>query len=183
MFTNLHKNSKLQLFLGLLFGIIFGFLLNKSGVTVYDVILNQLLLNDWTVFKVMLSAIIVGTIGIHLLYDFKKIEFHPKSVSFISIITGGSLFGIGFALLGYCPGIIAGAIGEGSLDALIAGLPGMVLGSGIFIYAYDYVNKKILSKSFIINKTFPEILKINHWLIIIPLIIILTILLIFIENL
>ena len=40
-----------QLFLGLLTGIGFGFLLQKGRVAKYQTILGQLLLRDWTVFK------------------------------------------------------------------------------------------------------------------------------------
>jgi len=41
-------------------GILFGFLLQKGGVTKYDVIINQLLLIDFTVVKIMLSAVVTG---------------------------------------------------------------------------------------------------------------------------
>ena len=169
MFNKLYKNEKTQLILGLVFGIAFGFLLNKSMVTNYDVILNQLLLNDWTVFKVIATSIVVGTIGLHILYDFKKVQLYPKSVSIISLVVGGIIFGIGFALLGYCPGIIAGAIGAGSLDALLAGLPGIILGSGIFIYCYDFLDKNFLTRTY--NWNFSELLKISHWKIIIPVVV------------
>ena len=49
-----------QLILGLLFGVVFGFLLQKGGVAKYHVLLGVLLLEDFTVIKVMVSAIIVG---------------------------------------------------------------------------------------------------------------------------
>jgi hypothetical protein len=57
----------LQLFLGLAIGFCFGFLLQKGGVTRYDVIMGLLLLQDWTVLKVILTAILTGMIGIYLL--------------------------------------------------------------------------------------------------------------------
>jgi hypothetical protein len=56
MLVALHKNKKAQVVLGLLFGIAFGFLLQKGGVTDYDVITGQLLLTDFTVLKLMPSA-------------------------------------------------------------------------------------------------------------------------------
>jgi len=46
--------------IGLFIGILFGFLLQKGGVTKYDVIIGQLLLTDFTVVKIMLSAVITG---------------------------------------------------------------------------------------------------------------------------
>jgi hypothetical protein len=60
MLKILHENTNLQLSIGLLTGILFGFLLQKGGVTKYDVIINQLLLIDFTVVKIMLSAVITG---------------------------------------------------------------------------------------------------------------------------
>ena len=62
MLVKIRTNKTAQLFIGLGLGIFFGFFLQRSGVTHYDTILNQLLLTDFTVVKVMLTAIIVGTI-------------------------------------------------------------------------------------------------------------------------
>ena len=56
-----------QLILGLLFGVVFGFLLQKGGVAKYHVLLGVLLLEDFTVIKVMLSAIVVGMLGVFTL--------------------------------------------------------------------------------------------------------------------
>jgi hypothetical protein len=55
------------LFFGLGFGILFGFLLHKGGATKYDVIVGQLLLTDFSVMKIMLSAIATGMIGIYFM--------------------------------------------------------------------------------------------------------------------
>jgi len=60
MLKILYQNTNLQLFIGLLTGVLFGFLLQKGGVTKYDVIIGQLLLTDFTVVKIMLSAVITG---------------------------------------------------------------------------------------------------------------------------
>ncbi len=60
MLKILHENTNLQLSIGLLTGILFGFLLQKGGVTRYDVIIGQLLLTDFTVVKIMLSAVVTG---------------------------------------------------------------------------------------------------------------------------
>ncbi len=59
------KKDSSSLLWGLVFGIAFGFLLQKGGATKYDVIIGQLLLTDFTVVKIMLSAVLVGMIGIH----------------------------------------------------------------------------------------------------------------------
>ena len=78
MLSAVHSKKGLQLFLGLIMGIVFGFLLQKGGVTNYDVILGQLLLTDFTVVKVMLSAVITGMVGVYLLKSLGLVQLHPK---------------------------------------------------------------------------------------------------------
>jgi hypothetical protein len=151
------------------FGIVFGFLLQKGGVTKYDVILGQLLLEDFTVIKIMLSAVVTGMIGIHLMKSLGWIELNPKAGSWGKNAIGGLIFGLGFALLGYCPGTIAGAIGNGYLDALVGGLAGILLGSGLLAAVYPKLRDGILKKGDFGNLTLPKLLKVNDWIVIIPL--------------
>lgn len=125
------KKTK-QLALGLLFGIVFGFLLQKGGVAKYPVLLGVLLLEDFTVIKVMLSAIVVGMLGIFTLHRMGLVELHIKPTRYAANIIGGLLFGVGFALIGYCPGTGAAALGQGNYDA-IAGIIGLLAGS--YLYA------------------------------------------------
>ncbi len=154
---------------GFLFGIVFGFLLQKGGVTKYDVIMGQLLLEDFTVLKIMLSAVVTGMIGIHLMKSLGWIQLSPKSGSWGKNVIGGLIFGLGFAVLGYCPGTIAGAIGNGYLDALVGGLAGIVLGAGLFAAAYPRLRDGILKKGDYGDLTLPRLLKVNDWAVIIPL--------------
>jgi len=113
MFTGLHSRKGVQLALGLMMGVVFGFLLQKGGVTEYDVIIGQLLLVDFTVVKIMLSAVITGTIGVHLLKSLGMAQLHPKPGSVGASVIGGLIFGVGFATLGYCPGTVGGAVRPG----------------------------------------------------------------------
>ena len=154
---------------GFLFGIIFGFLLQKGGVTKYDVILGQLLLEDFTVIKIMLSAVVTGMLGIHLMKSLGWIQLKPKSGSWGKNALGGLVFGLGFAVLGYCPGTIAGAVGNGYLDALVGGLIGIILGSGLFASLYPRLKDGILSKGDFGDLTLPRLFKVNDWIVVIPL--------------
>lgn len=54
-----------KLTIGLVTGILFGVLLQKGRVAKYEVILGQFLLKDWTVVRIMGTAIVVGAIGIY----------------------------------------------------------------------------------------------------------------------
>ena len=116
---------------GVIFGLAFGFLLQKGGVGKFNILIGQLLLQDFTVAKVMLTAIVVGMIGVFTLHHFAQVNLHIKPTRIGSNIIGGLLFGAGFALMGYCPGTAAAALGQGSWDALF-GMVGLVAGSWIF---------------------------------------------------
>jgi len=120
-----------RIFTGIAFGFIFGLLLQKGGVGTYHILIGQLLLQDWTVVKIMLTAIVVGMIGIFTLHHFAKVNLHPKPTKLAPNIVGGLLFGAGFALIGYCPGTAAAAVGQGSWDALF-GMAGLVAGSWLY---------------------------------------------------
>lgn len=67
-------------------GITFGFLLQKGGVGKYNVLIGQLLLEDFTVVKVMLTAIIVGMIGIFVLHRFGLVELHVIGPRFLVFV-------------------------------------------------------------------------------------------------
>jgi len=180
---NIQKKSQIApLFWGLIFGFIFGFLLQKGGATKYNIILGQLLLKDFTVLKIMLSAVVTGMVGIYFMKSMGWIELHPKTGSVGKSIVGGLIFGIGFAVLGYCPGTIAGAVGNGYLDALIGGVIGIWLGTWLFALVYPKLKGKFLEKGNFGSMTLPELLKVNAWIVIIPLVILIILFLRWIES-
>lgn len=135
-------DSARQLALGLLFGVVFGFLLQKSGVARYEVLMGQFLLTDFTVIKVMLTAIIVGMLGIFSLRARGLVELHVKPTHYAANIAGGLLFGVGLGVLGYCPGTGVVALGQGSYDA-VAGIVGLLAGSYLYAETSGYLGSTI----------------------------------------
>ena len=115
----------------LAFGAVFGFLLQKGGVAKFDILIGVLLLENFVVVKVMLSAIVVGMIGVYLLDRMGVLELQIKETVYGANILGGLIFGVGFGLLAYCPGTDAAAVGQGNLDAIV-GIVGMMAGSYLF---------------------------------------------------
>jgi len=167
--TNNHKKSnKTNLIQGLIFGILFGFLLQKGGATKYDIIAGQLLLTDFTVVKIMLSAVVTGMIGIYAMKAMGWVKLDIKPGGWSINVIGGMIFGAGFALLGYCPGTIAGAIGNGYLDAAIGGLIGIWLGTALFAELYPRLDRGILKKGYFGSTTLPQLFKVNDWLVVLP---------------
>ena len=142
-FEEIRSSGRMQIVLGLIFGVLFGFLLQKGGLTDYGVIVGQLLLTDFTVAKVMLTAILVGMIGIHIMRSAGLVDLHNKSGSIGSTVIGGLIFGAGFAILGYCPGTAAAACGSGAIDALV-GMIGIIIGAGIFARLYPALSRSVL---------------------------------------
>lgn len=152
-------NARLQALLGLLFGIAFGFLLQKSGVVRYEVVIGQLLLYDFTVLRVMVSAVMVGGTGFYLLQRAGLARSHVVTGSAGSTVIGGLIFGAGFALLGYCPGTAAGAFGSGALDAAIGGFAGLVIGSGVYARIYPAIDRTFLHLGEFRSSTLPELFR------------------------
>lgn len=135
-------DSARQLVLGLLFGVVFGFLLQKGGVAKYEVLMGQFFLTDFTVIKVMLTAITVGMAGIFSLRALGLVELHVKPTRYAANIAGGLLFGVGLGLLGYCPGTGVAALGQGNYDA-IAGILGLMAGSYLYAETSGYLGSTI----------------------------------------
>lgn len=131
-----------KLIAGALSGLVFGFLLQKGGVGKFNVLIGQLLLQDWTVAKIMLTAIVVGMIGIFPLHHFAKVNLHIEPTRIGANIIGGLMFGAGFALMGYCPGTAAAALGQGSWDALF-GMAGLIAGSWMFAELSGWTKRTI----------------------------------------
>ncbi|TVS20035.1 MAG: YeeE/YedE family protein, partial [Planctomycetaceae bacterium] len=154
------KNQAIQLALGLLFGVIFGFLLQKGGVGKYEVLIGMLLLKDFTVLQVMLSAVVVGMLGIWALHAGGFVKFHIKPTRYGSNVLGGILFGVGFGLAAYCPGTSATALGQGNFDALAVML-GLLAGSYVFAEASGWIARTVNRWGDRGELTLPELLGIR----------------------
>ncbi len=180
MLESVRDNKGAQRALGLVFGIIFGVFLQKAGVTRYEVIIGQLLLVDFTVLQVMMTAVVVGTIGVHLMHGRGMVNLHVRGGSFGSTVVGGLIFGAGFALLGYCPGTVAGAVGQGAMDALVGGLLGLVFGSWLFAALYPKLTP-FLARGEFSHMTLQEMFRLGTWQTVIPVVILIVALLVGLE--
>lgn len=148
------------MFGGIVFGLVFGFLLQKGGVAKYNVLVGQLLLEDFTVIKVMLSAIAVGSIGVFVMHHMGMVKLHLKPTKIGAQSIGGLVFGGGFALAAYCPGTGAAAIGQGSWDALLVAA-GLVVGSYLFALTSATMGKTVMTWGDKGEKTIPGVLGIS----------------------
>ncbi len=133
-----------KLALGLITGLVFGTLLQKGQVTKYSVIVGQFLLRDFTVLKTMLTAVVVGGIGVYALKALGLASLHVKPAQLAAVAIGGLIFGVGMVVLGYCPGTGVAAAAEGRIDAVI-GVAGMLVGAILFAGVYAFFSRNILT--------------------------------------
>ncbi|MBN2122882.1 MAG: YeeE/YedE family protein [Deltaproteobacteria bacterium] len=151
---------------GLVTGVLFGFLLQKARVIRYDKQLGALRLLDMTIVKFMISSVLVGMVGVHLLLDLGLVKLSVKATVLGANILGGLIFGLGWGLLGYCPGTSAGALGEGRWDA-VWGILGMLVGAALFAEAYPWLKKTVLTWGDFGKISLPQVLGLNHWILIV----------------
>ncbi|WP_461209420.1 DUF6691 family protein [Desulfocurvus sp. DL9XJH121] len=167
---------------GIVTGIVFGFLLQKARVLRYDKQLGALRLKDMTIVKFMLSNIIVAMVGIYLLNDFGVVKLSIKATVLGPNILGGILFGLGWGLIGYCPGTSAGALGEGRVDA-VPGIIGMLAGASLFAHTYPYLKSTVYLWGDLGKITLADALGIDHWFIVAALAALYLLILRFLERL
>ncbi len=150
----------LSLVLAVVFGAVFGMLLQRGRVADYNVIVNQFRFRDFTVLRVMLTAIIVGGIGISVLHQFGLAQYHIKPADMLAVVSGAALFGVGMVLYGYCPGTGVAAVGTGSIHALV-GFLGMLVGGILYALSFSWIQSNILTKGALGKIRLPDITGIN----------------------
>ena len=125
----------MTLLLGLIIGMAFGAIIQLGGASTYHKILGSLLLKDMDIIKLILMAIAVGTVGIYTLdlVDMANMSIKPTYV--VGIAIAGLIFGVGFAVAGYCPGTCIVASAEGKTDAIVTVLGGL---AGALLYSIAY---------------------------------------------
>jgi uncharacterized membrane protein YedE/YeeE len=156
--------SKEQL-LGLVTGVVFGFLLQKGRVLRFDKQVGAMLLRDMTIIKFMLSAILVGMVGILLLSNSGVISISHKPMNFGGVLIGGILFGCGWAVMGFCPGTSIGALGEGRWHAIFA-VAGMLAGAAIYAELYPFFKATVLAWKDFGKIGLPETIGVSQWVIV-----------------
>ena len=107
-------------------GIGFGVALERAGLGSAPKLAGQFTLTDFTVFKVMFTAIITAMLGAFWLSRLGVLDLARVYVpeTFLAPqLVGGLVFGAGFALAGLCPGTscVSAATGRGDGLAVVGG--------------------------------------------------------------
>jgi uncharacterized membrane protein YedE/YeeE len=143
---------------GLLLGAGFGFVLERAGFGSPCKLTAQFRLTDWSVFKVMFTAIVVAAVGLMILERTGVLQAEDLFVppAFLGAAAlGGALVGIGFAVGGYCPGTSVVGFVSGRIDAAIF-LIGLLLGTWLFAGFFDSLEPLTEMGEYMKAQTLPE---------------------------
>ncbi len=153
---------------GLICGVLFGYALESAGFASPRKLTAQFRFTDWSVFKVMFTAIIVAAIGLYAAMATGVIAansvFIPTTY-FWATLAGGALVGAGMAIGGYCPGTSSVALASGRLDGLFF-MIGMVVGTGLFAGVFDPIKGFYLAGEGPKAQTLPQLFGIPTWAVI-----------------
>jgi uncharacterized membrane protein YedE/YeeE len=157
----------MTLFIGFLIGCAFGAILFLGGASSYRRIMGTLLLKDMWIIKLMMTAIGVGTLGIYLLDLGGLANMSIKPAYVWGVLAGGAIFGIGWAVSGYCPGTCVVGASEGKKDAIFTVL-GALTGAFLFSLAFPYLEAALIEPANYGEVTLESALGINGIWIAIP---------------
>ncbi len=129
----------------LLVGILFGITLSKAEVISWFRIYEMFKLQSFHMYGVIGSAVAIGAI---LMYLFKKekiktlygnpIFVEPKKKGIARNLIGGTIFGLGWALGGSCPGPMYILLGKGVVAIII-----VLFGAHLGAFLYHAVKHKL----------------------------------------
>jgi hypothetical protein len=150
---------------GIVLGLIFGYVLENAGFGSGCKLTAQLRFQDWAVFKVMFTAILVSAGGLYLLQGLGVISVNDMFIPSVMIwgsSLGGVLIGVGMAVGGYCPGTSIVAFFSGKLDGLVFVL-GIALGTLAFNGVFDSIKGWAWKQVGPDGLTVPQLLHLPAW--------------------
>ena len=125
--------------LGLILGLLFGLILVKAEVLSWFRIQEMFAFQSFHMYGIIGSAVGVGALSVFLIRRMKVkslegnvITLQDKAPRYTSAYLGGTLFGLGWAMTGACPGPMYALIGSGTTVMLLAVLAGVL---GVYVYA------------------------------------------------
>ncbi|MBU0587525.1 MAG: YeeE/YedE family protein [Gammaproteobacteria bacterium] len=152
---------------GLLLGFGFGFVLERAGFGSGCKLTAQFRLTDWSVFKVMFTAIVFAAVGIYVLELAGWVDAASVYVPIPylwAVVAGGALIGAGFAVGGYCPGTSAVGMMTGRIDALVF-LVGILIGTFAFASMFPLFDPLTTAGELTTGDRLPEFLGVPEWMV------------------
>lgn len=129
----------------LILGTLFGIVMAKSEAFSWFRIQEMFRFQSFHMYGIIGTAVTLGVIGVALIKKYKlrdikgnPITFFPKEKSIMRYLVGGSIFGLGWALSGACPGPMVVNIGYGYITMAI-----VFLFANIGTYLYGAIKSKL----------------------------------------
>jgi len=126
-------------------GILFGIIMSKSEAISWYRIQEMFRFQSFHMYGIIGTAVLLGSVVVFLIkkfkvndYSGKRIVFRDKDKSYPRYIIGGTVFGLGWALTGACPGPMFVNVGYGYLGMLI-----VIFGALIGTYVYGLIKDKL----------------------------------------
>lgn len=152
-------------------GFFFGYFLEVSGLGSPRKLTAQFTLRDWSVFKVMFTAIVVAAAGLWLFDMLGWLRFDALKTPtpfYWAMALGGALLGAGMAIGGYCPGTSVAGLFSGRLDAVLFML-GMLIGTTLFGASFDALQGLYLAAQGPKGQTLSTLTGLPTWLLLLLL--------------
>lgn len=124
---------------GLLVGGIMGVLIQRVRASSPAMIVQNLRLENLSIIKFMALTIAVSATLSYALSAWLPMHFAIKPTH-LGVLLGGLLFGVGFAVAGYCPGTCVVGAAEGRKDAVVTLLGGLA-GALVFTLAFPTLDR------------------------------------------
>ncbi|MFZ7110682.1 MAG: DUF6691 family protein [Desulfatiglandales bacterium] len=125
-----------EVWLGLISGIAFGFVIQRIGATDAHRMSRAHLMLDADIPRFMVFAVALSALGLLGLQSVGVGRTLPLPTSIVATGLAAVIFGIGWGLAGYCPGTTWAAVGEGRMDAVFALLGGLA-GTALFAQLHE----------------------------------------------
>lgn len=157
---------------GLLLGFGFGFVLERAGFGSGCKLTAQFRLTDWSVFKVMFTAIVFAALGIYamgLAGWINPDSIYVPAPYLWAIAAGGALIGVGFAVGGYCPGTSAVGVMTGRIDAMVF-FVALLVGTFAFASLFPFLEPLTTAGELTKGDRLPEVLGVPEWLVLVVLV-------------
>lgn len=127
----------------IILGVVFGIVMYKAEAASWFRIFEMFSFQSFHMYGFIGSALVVGIIGVQYLQrkevkdiEGQLIQIQPKTKSIPRYLIGGTFFGLGWALVGACPGPIFALLGSGVFSMVI-----VIIGALLGTYLYGLIRK------------------------------------------
>jgi len=146
MYTIVQNEGHGPVWLVFLIGIVFGAIIQYSRVDKFEKIAGFAMGKDTIIPKMLFFAIGLTSIFLYIEIKMGWASYHVKPIMLQGLILGGTIFAIGMAIMGKCPGTGPISIAEGRIDVLVGAIGGL-FGGYVFTKYYDSFFKPLMGEN------------------------------------